>query len=435
MRYILSLFILFTFGYVSAQEFDQFFEQKTLRLDYIFSGNLERQYISLDDLSFYPNWAGKRNKLAINPLKGDGVIRVKDHETGELIYTTSFSSLFLEWLDTDEASEVSRAFEATFLIPYPKNKIDITISLYDSSHKRLTRFTHIVDPKDILIEPKGIELITPYRIIHNGTVPNPINVAILAEGYTSQEMNVFYKDAERAVQSILSHQPFKKYQHAFTFVAVGSVSTDTGVSIPHLNKWRTTAFSSKFDTFYSERYLTTQKVQAIHDALAGIPYEHIIILANTEQYGGGGIYNAYTLTAAHHVDFEPVVVHEFGHSFGGLADEYFYENDILNDVYPPYVEPWEPNITTLMQFETKWKQLLKQNTPIPTPEKMDKEYPIGVYEGAGYSSKGVYRGAVNCRMRSNDYPEFCPICQNALESLIKFYIEEANQKNNNTKNQ
>ena len=71
--------------------------------------------------------------------------------------------------------------------------------------------------------------------------------------------------------------------------------------------WKHTAFGSHFDTFYSDRYLTTSRVKAINDALAGIPYEHIIILANTEQYGGGGIYNAFTLTTAHHPNFRPVV--------------------------------------------------------------------------------------------------------------------------------
>ncbi len=424
MRLIIIILGLVTATMSQAQDFDRFFENKTLRLDYIFSGNSEKQNISLDELIYYPSWAGKRSKLSINPLKGNGIIRVKDSTTGELIYTNSFSSLFQEWLDTDEAKFTARSFENTFLIPYPRNKVDVTISLYDLNHKRIAKLTHVVDPNDILIRPKGIEEITPYRIVHNSKVTNPINVAILAEGYTAQEINVFYKDAELAVKSILEHEPFKSYQHVFNFVAVGSISIDTGVSIPHQNIWRNTAFSASFDTFYSPRYLTTQNVKKVHDELAGIPYEHIIIIANTQQYGGGGIYNSYTLTAAHHEDFGPVVVHEFGHSFGGLADEYFYEDDVLTNIYPLDIEPWEPNITTLIHFEKKWKNLLNANTPIPTPIDKNKQYPIGVYEGGGYSSKGIYRPALDCRMKTNTYPSFCGACQQAIENLIKFYIED-----------
>nr|MBP6140116.1 peptidase M64 [Bacteroides sp.] len=229
---------------------------------------------------------------------------------------------------------------------------------------------------------------------------------------------------EIACQSLFEHEPFKSMKSKFNVVAVASPSTDSGVSIPKDRLWKKTAFSSHFDTFYSERYLTTSRVKQIHNALAGIPYEHIIILANTKQYGGGGIFNAFTLTTAHHPLFRPVVVHEFGHSFGGLGDEYFYEDDVMNDTYPKSVEPWEPNITTLVNFSTKWKSLLNTSTPIPTPVDKKDKYRIGVYEGGGYSSKGIYRPAYDCRMRTNDCAEFCPACQDALRKLILFYTEK-----------
>lgn len=159
--------------------------------------------------------------------------------------------------------------------------------------------------------------------------------------------------------------------------------------------------------------------------MAGIPYEHLIILANTDTYGGGGIYNSYTLTTAHHKQFRPVVVHEFGHSFGGLADEYFYD-DQYTEMYPSDTEPWEPNITTLVDFSSKWKDMLPSHTKIPTPPTKDPEKiytEIGVYEGGGYSSKGVYRPAMECRMKINEAPAFCPVCQRALQRLIEFYTE------------
>lgn len=186
-----------------------------------------------------------------------------------------------------------------------------------------------------------------------------------------------------------------------------------------------TAVSSHFDTFYSDRYLTTRSVKAIHNWLAGIPYEHIIILANTDTYGGGGIYNSYTLTTAHHSMFRPVVVHEFGHSFGGLADEYAYD-EAPSPLYPYDIEPWEPNITTLVHFEDKWKDMLEQGTPVPTKPQADEKLiytKVGVYEGAGYTKKGIYRPTTECRMRINEAPVFCPVCQRSLERTIRFYTE------------
>ncbi|MDE5838826.1 MAG: M64 family metallopeptidase, partial [Paramuribaculum sp.] len=231
----------------------------------------------------------------------------------------------------------------------------------------------------------------------------------------------FYTRAAAAVEEILSYEPFRNHREDFNFVAVATPSADSGVSVPRLKDWKNTAFSSHFSTFYSDRYLTTDKVFTINDALKGIPYEHIIILANTDEYGGGGIYNSYTLTAARHPMFRPVVVHEFGHSFGGLADEYFYTGDVMEDTYPQDVEPWEPNITTLRDFDSKWKSLIKPGTPVPTPVEKADQYPIGVYEGGGYSFKGVYRPADECRMRNNTYPTFCPACTAAIDSLINFY--------------
>lgn len=192
------------------------------------------------------------------------------------------------------------------------------------------------------------------------------------------------------------------------------------MSVPKRGEWKQTAFSSNYSTFYSDRYLTTSKLKAVHDALAGIPYEHIIILANTEEYGGGGIYNSVMLTAAHHNTFRPVVVHEFGHSFAGLADEYFYDDDVMSGSYPLDIEPWEPNITTLVDFKSKWKDMVKGETPIPT---INQDTPVGVFEGGGYSSKGVYRPAYDCRMRTNSSPEFCAVCDRAIRRIVSFYTE------------
>lgn len=411
-----------------AQNFDDYFVNKTIRADYIFSGNSEAQAICLDELSSLPQWAGRRHHLSELPLAGNGEIEMKDKASGKIIYRTSFSSLFQEWICEAEAKKVTRGFENTFLIPFPKNTATVTIRLKDVYHKETASLTHEIDPKDILIHQRGDEAsITPHRyLLKSGSEENCIDIAILAEGYTKEETELFYKDAQTACEALFSHEPFKKLKSRFNVVAVFSESKDSGVSIPRQNEWKKTAVSSHFDTFYSDRYLTTRSVKAIHNWLAGIPYEHIIILANTDTYGGGGIYNSYTLTTAHHPMFKPVVVHEFGHSFGGLADEYAYDA-APSPQYPYSIEPWEQNITTLADFDAKWKDMVEPGTPVPTPTQTEKSLiytKVGVYEGAGYTQKGIYRPTTECRMKINEAPVFCPVCQRALEKLIRFYTDK-----------
>lgn len=423
-KHILFLLCLIAVSSTRAQVFADHFADKTLRVDYIFNGDASGQAICLDGLSALPTWAGRKHHLAELPLQGNGQIVMRNAASGKTIYTTSFSSLFQEWLETDEARNVTKGFENTFLLPYPLQPVEIEITLLDPRRNVRASMKHIVHPNDVLIEQKGNSHITPHKyLLHNDSPEKCIDVAILAEGYTLQEMQAFYEDADIACKSIFDHEPFKSMKKRFNVVAVASPSTDSGVSVPRLNEWKHTAFSSHFSTFYSDRYLTTSRVKAIHDALAGIPYEHIIILANTEEYGGGGIYNSYTLTTAHHPMFRPVVVHEFGHSFGGLADEYFYDNDVMTDTYPLDIEPWEQNISTQVDFAAKWKDMLSENTPVPTPAEVSENYPTGVYEGGGYSAKGIFRPAENCRMRTNEYPAFCPVCQRALRRIIEFYTE------------
>ena len=421
-RLFALLICVFSVHCIHAQNFNDYFVDKTLRIDYIFTGDDAHQHIYLDELSQLPSWAGRRHNLSELPLSGNGQLVMRDVESGECIYKTSFSSLFQEWLSTDEAQEVQKSFENTFLLPYPQRPAEIEIVLLDMNQKVIASMKHIARPDDILIHKKGYSNITPHIYMQqNGKEEMCIDVAILAEGYRADEMELFYKDAQIACESLFAHEPFGSMKEKFNIVAVASPSVDSGVSVPGKGIWKHTAFSSHFNTFYSPRYLTTPRVKAVHDVLAGIPYEHIIILANTEEYGGGGIYNSYTLTTAHHPKFRPVVVHEFGHSFAGLGDEYFYDNDVMTGIYPLNIEPWEQNITTFVNFTNKWVDMLEPQTPIPTPEAEKDNYPVGVYEGGGYSAKGIYRPAFDCRMRTNEHPSFCLVCQRAIRRMIDFY--------------
>ena len=449
---ILTAGILFgTFSIASAQsgQLDSRLEEETLRVNYIFSGTDKTGEISVDELCRLDGWAGRRTHMKEVPLRGNGQICMTTQAEGDTLYRMSFSTLFQEWQATEEAVTVKKSFENVFLLPMPNVPVNITVELYDFKDNLTASLTHPADPADILIRPVGgytaddiASLQTKNdrrgRYIHYSGMPEEkIDVAIVAEGYTKAEMETFFSDAEAAVESIFNHEPFASFKDRFNFIAVASPSKDSGVSVPREGLWKETAVGSNFDTFYSDRYLTTLRLRQLHDVLSDIPYEHIIILANTDTYGGGGIYNSYTLTTAHHRQFKPVVVHEFGHSFGGLADEYFYDDQFV-EYYYPGIEPWEKNITTLADFSSKWQNLLPEGTvvkedgtviPAGTGKKkslrkqQEKHDGAWLYEGGGYQSKGVWRGAEDCRMRTNEAPEFCPVCQQAITDIIRFYTE------------
>ena len=412
-------------GSVLAQNFDDFFVNKTLRIDYMFAGNTQQQMIAVDELNVEPRWYGKRQHLSEVPVEGNGQITVRDHHSGNVIYKNSFSTLFQEWLSYPEAQHNTQSFENVFLVPMPKDTVDITLSLFDNRRQVMASLTHQVVPTDILIHHKG-DHPTSYETIQQAAdTTHCIHIAYVAEGYTEEEMGTFLKDVNEANEALFAHEPFKTMRDRFNVIAVKSASEDSGTSEPSKGIWKNTALHSHFDTFYSDRYLTTLNLKDLHDWLAGTPYEHIIVLVNSDRYGGGGILNSYNLTSTHHKWYKPVVVHEFGHSFAGLADEYAYEEEQI-PMYPHDIEPWEPNITTLVDFSSKWEDMMKKGTKIPTPPSKNEEVAktkIGVFEGAGYSTKGVYRGVQDCRMRINETPEFCPVCKRALTRLIDFYTK------------
>lgn len=425
MKHLISILLLSAALPAGAKDFSTDFEPKTLRLDYIMGGDSTARYIMLAEQAVLPQWAGRRTRLKEVPVDGDAQIIVRDKATGDTLYRQPFATLYNEWLTTPEVNERPRSFEVTMLTPLPKREALIDVVLFDNRRQPMLTLTHPYRPDDVLIAHKGERTVTPHRYLHRSSHPeSAIDVAIIGEGYAAEELDSFYTHAQRAVDAILSFEPYTSHADDFNFVAVGAVSPESGVSIPRKGEWRNAAFGSHFSTFYSDRYLTTPKVHAVHDALAGIPYEHIIILANTPEYGGGGFFNTYLLTSARHRTFRPVTVHEFGHSFAGLADEYFYEGgDALDGSYPFDVEPWAKNITTMVDFDSKWKDMLPKGTPVPTDAKDAEKYPVGVYEGGGYQTHGIYRPADECRMRNNTYPTFCPVCRRALEEVITFYTE------------
>lgn len=407
----LLLFLLLSSSTAWGQDFDKYFQDRTLRIDYIFSGNYNTAHIAVDELLVYPRWYGKRKRLADVPVEGNGQVTVRDHKTQKVIYRNSFSTLFQEWQAEPEAHHLDKAYENVFLVPFPKDTVDVTLDLRDKYRKVCASLTHQVVPTDILIRHLGERDVTPYVTLqHAADTSRCIHLAFVAEGYQPNEMNIFIDDCQTAIGALFAHEPFKSMRDRFNIIAVEAPSKESGASEPDKGIWKNTALHSNYDTNYSERYLTTLKIKDLHNVLAGTPYEHILILVNTSRYGGGGILNSYVLSTTHNKWFKPVVVHEFGHSFAGLADEYNYDDEEV-DMYPRTVEPWEKNITTKVNFAEKWGNL------------MAKDKNVGFYEGAGYLPKGVYRGYPDCRMRTNEYPEFCPICQQAIKDIINFYTE------------
>ena len=449
-----------------AQLFEECFVDSTLRLDYYFAGNNRDQHIYFEKASVTPQWAGRRSRLADVPLKGNGQIQVKDHVTGQTLFVHTFSTLFQEWQATEEATKVNKAFAASYNVPMPKQPVDITVSLTDFHGQVVGSMTHTVDPADILIRRTGDNGIPHHYIWKGKTLPtaetagdqpgqrnyNPsagpiggqpditqcIDLAIVAEGYTRGEMGKFYSDCQRVVDALFAHEPFTSLKDRFNVVAVAAESLTSGSSVPHLGRWSETPVGTHYDTFYSDRYLMTQDIHRLYDVLSGVPFEHIIVLVNSDTYGGGGIYNQITVTTSDHPTFHQVLVHEFGHAYAGLGDEYFYD-DAYETMYPADTEPWEPNLTTLVDFQSKWADMLPKGTPVPTPAdpkvpnyrkiSSDKEQRlldaatqrVGVFEGGGYQSKGVYRPAQECRMKVNEVSLFCPVCSRAIERITDFY--------------
>lgn len=404
-RIFVLFFSLIVLLPLTAQCFTDHFCDSTLRIDYIFAGDANRQAIYLDQFNMTPRWYGRRYHLAQLPLKGNGSITLTDSLTGDTLYRHSFSTLFHEWLYTEEAKCVSRSFENVFLVPFPRRAVNITVELRDFHDHIIATLVHTMSPHDILIRHPQVHssyvtLQQPVDSMHC------IHITYVPEGYTENQMHLFLDDCHTAINALFQHEPFHSLRDRFCITALMTPSHDTDVSQPSENVWRNTVLCSHFDTFYSRRYLTTLHLKRLHDLLSGTPYEHIIILANTEHYGGGGIYNSYNLSYTRGKYFRPVVVHEFGHSFAGLADEYPYGDS--DPMYFADTEPWEPNLTTHNEYPVKWQDLISQGQ-------------ASLVEGGGYLSHGVWRSQEDCRMRTNEYPEFCPVCQQAIRRLIDFY--------------
>ncbi len=407
----------------SQIDFDRYFQNHSLRFDFLLGGNAKEEKVYFQQMKKEPFWAGSKTNLTDVLNYGNFRFRVFDLKTDSLLFSKGVSTLFDEWQTTTEARKMDRTYYQTAAFPFPKQKIRLEIDArqWDGSFKNL--FKTEIDPKSYFILDEKPVQYESFDVVIHGKPENKVDLVILAEGYTEKEFEKFKSDAQRVSGYLFSEEPFLSEKEKFNIRAVFTTSAESGTDVPGENIYRNTVFNSTFYTFDVSRYLTTSDMRPILDAAALVPYDHIYVLVNTERYGGGGFYNFVSFCTADNMLTKEVFVHEFGHGFAGLGDEYYNSEVAYEDFYNLKTEPWEPNITTLVDFDKKWKTLVDKNTPVPTAREAGNENIVGVFEGGGYMSKGIYSPAMDCCMKSNQSKGFCPVCTDAIKKTIRFYCE------------
>lgn len=402
--------------------FADWFDNETLRFDYYHCGDRRSEAFFFDALRAEPYWAGSKVSLLDTTGYGNHFFRIVDRASERAIYSRGFCSLFNEWQSTDEADSIRRSYPESVVFPRPKRACRIEIYSRDAKGRFEKRFEQNIDPDAYTIERFAPRYET-FDVAYHGNPDHRVDVVLLPEGYGPGERAKFEAACREFAQAFATYAPFKELFDRFNFRAVWAPSEDSGVTIPGEGIWRNTACGANFYTFDSERYQTVADQQRLRDLAAHVPYEYIYVLSNTQKYGGGGIFNFYGISAAHHPErSDKIYVHEFGHLLLGLGDEYV-DPLTFEGMYPKKVEPWEVNLTTLTAFDRKgiWQGLLDASTPVPTPDTEEYDDCVGVFEGGGYMAKGVYRPWRNCLMNNLHRTDvFCPVCTQAIKQYVDF---------------
>lgn len=456
---------------LQAQPFNHFFVNKTLRVDYYHTGTRGEENFALDQCYEEGEWAGNPNRLIDDLNLGEYQARVYDTATSTLIFSRGYSTMFNEWQTTGEAGRgLRRTFHETVLLPMPKKKVQFTICRRDKQMNFREAFSVVIDPADPTHINRAARAaqFKAAPLMKNGPAANKVDLVILGDGYTKNEMEKFRQDARHFNDAMFSTSPFKERKQDFNVWLIEVISQESGIPKPDKNIWKNTALGAIYNTFGSARYVLTAANKTLRDIAGQVPYEAINILINDDRYGGGGIYNQYSTTYT--VTDQPgqewqrdyVYVHEFGHSFAGLGDEYYSSQVSYEEFYSKEVEPWEPNVTALLdKANLKWKEFVEQDTPLPTPwekaeydslanvrAQLDRLAPdyyskreplikkqgdilrktkyagkVGAFEGSGYEARGLYRPAADCRMFSLSLVDFDPVCRAAIGKVIDFYVK------------
>ncbi|MBE0679694.1 MAG: peptidase M64 [Bacteroidales bacterium] len=424
MRSMSVFTLLFLSLAMSAQVlFDENFTDRTLRFDFMLAGNSTSTKVYPVSFREEPLWGGSLTNLTDPFGYGNFRYEVFDAASGKLLYSRGFCTLYQEWQTTAEAKQMERSFHEVATFPFPKNKVNFVLSIRGRDGLFTRLYETAIDPASYFITREKPDASLASRIYGAGDPHTSLDIAFIAEGYTRSEMEKFRADVKRLADILFQEAPFDKYKDRINIWAVEAPSQESGTDVPGEGIYVNTALNASYYTFNVDRYLTTQDIRKVNDYAAAAPHDQIVVLINSPRYGGGGVYNYYSAVTSDHQFTPQVFTHEFGHGFAGLADEYYTSEVAYEEFYPLSVEPWEPNITTRVNFDAKWKDLIAKSVPVPTPNEKRYTGVTGLFEGGGYSAKGIYRPSFDCRMKSNQAETFCEVCQNAIEAMILFYLK------------
>jgi hypothetical protein len=416
----------------SAVNFDDYFVNRALRLEMFHLGDANNISMSLHEMYEEPVWPENRQGLLSPFPYGRCIAKIYDLESSKLICTRPFDTMFSEYITTEPARKgVKRVLETTVRCPMPKKPIRFVVEARTPRYVYETIFETTIDPDDYHIRRETISMRDEtFEVQGSGDPANCVDIAFLAEGYTVEELPKFKSDVARFADFMFAQKPYSMLKNRFSVRGVFRASAERGTDEPRQKSFRNTALNSTYNIFDVDRYMLVESNHAMHRMAAQVPYDTIVVLVNTKRYGGGAICYDFCCSSADHETSEMVFLHEFGHSFAYLADEYV-GNVAYSDMYPEGFEPVEPNITRELNRERiKWKALLSPRAvELPTSKLSSKEAKrlqiVGAFEGGGYVAKGIYRPEQACWMGSMDRDEgFCAVCADAIERMVRFYAPE-----------
>jgi hypothetical protein len=453
---------------VAPQGFDELFTGRTLRFDYHHAGTATEEHVALDELRLEGPWAGSRTQLVDRTNLGKYLFEVVDPTTNQVIWSRGFCSLYGEWETTGEARRAWRSIHESQRFPEPRGRVQLVLKKRQPDGSFREVFARLVDPTSRFVDRSPIPArgeVVP--LIDSGPPATKVDLLVVSDGYTREQREEFLADVRRLTGVLFETEPFARRRGDFNVRALFVPSPQSGIPNPRQGSWPATALDLRFNSFDSDRYVLTFANETLRETAAVAPYDHLMLLFNSRKYGGGGIFNLWATCAS---DTEPaayIFVHEFGHSFAGLADEYYTSQVAYEDWVPAGSEPWEPNVTALLDpARLKWRDLVEPGTPLPTPwnqqaydeashayqarraemiaagaseEAMDALFAevkaitgpmlqgerhfgqVGAFEGAAYQAKGLYRPEADCLMFTRNPTSFCRVCERAIERVIDLY--------------
>ena len=418
-----------------------------MRVDYFHTGTASKERFSLDRVRVEGPWSGNPRRLLDSTGLGKYRFRLTDPDSGRVLFSRGFSSIYGEWETTEEArQEVWRTFPEAVCFPEPRRTVRLELSKRDRRQAFQPIWDVLIDPGSNQVDRTPIKSADEITLLRNGPPSDKVDLLFLGDGYPEEEE--FRQDVRRLAEALYRVEPFASRRTDFNVRGLFTPAVAAGVSRPSAGVVRNSPLGASYDALGLKRYILTTDDRAWRKAAASVPSDFVVILVNEEEYGGGGIFNLYAAVAADSSSSSHLLVHEFGHLFAGLGDEYYTSTVVYLDLMAPGVEPWEPNITALLDpARLKWGHLVQEGTPLPTPwDKQGHELGsrsngenseagptvrgkepqagvVGAFEGASYTATGLYRPALTCVMFSRNEPDFCPVCREAIEKMIDFHVK------------